>query len=229
MSNKNEVSAETGGSLVVKLVETLAPDYVAIKTDIGYLKVRKPKASRDELAELFADRSRRMYTSYGIVSALPSVIPGVGTVAQIGIEAGTILGDLAYMIRHMARMAMGIAIIYGHDTQAFDSQEFLKLLGYWCGVLRPVGDMLIRIGTKKAIVMVNKNLTKEVLKKINQKIGMTIFTKYGTKRGGIALGRMIPFGIGAAIGGTFNYVTMTGFKKSAINFFRNEPELGMAS
>ena len=50
-----------------------------------------------------------------------------------------------------------------------------------------------------------------------------------TETGGIALGRAIPFGIGAAICGTFNRATMTGFKRNAISFFRNAPELGMAS
>ena len=39
------------------------------------------------------------------------------------------------------------------------------------------------------------------LKKLNLKLGATVFTKYGTKRGGVALGRMLPFGVGAAIGG----------------------------
>ena len=141
------------------------------------------------------------------------------------IEAGTIMGDLAYMIRHMARMSMGIAAIYGHDLKGFDAQEFLKLLGYWCGALRPIGDALVRGITKTAIKVIDKNITAEVIKKINKKIGVALVTKYGTKRGGISLGRVIPFGVGAIIGGIFNYATMTGFKKAAIKWFRDPIEL----
>lgn len=212
-------------NIIVKMIMTIAPDVKSVENDIGFLKVRYPNASKDKLANWFANRSRKFYTAYGVVSALPSLIPGIGTAVQVGIEAGTIMGDLAYMIRHMARMSMGIAAIYGHDLNGFDAQEFLKLLGYWCGALCPIGDALVRFGAKTAIKIIDKNITSETIKKINQKIGITLVTKYGTKRGGISLGRTIPFGIGAIIGGAFNYATMTGFKKAAINWFREPIEL----
>ena len=218
-----EVHEKAG--LIINMIMTIAPDIKSIESDIGFLKARYPNASNDKLAVWFADRSRRLYTAYGVVSALPSAIPGIGTALQVGIEAGTITGDLVYMIRHMARMSMGIASIYGRELKGFDAQEFLKLLGFWCGALRPVGDALVRLGVKTAIKVIDKSVTPEMIKKINQKIGITLVAKYGTKRGGIALGRIIPFGVGAAIGGLFNYATMTGFKKAAINWFKDPVEL----
>ena len=57
---------------------------------------------------------------------------------------------------------------------------------------------------------------------INRRVGTTIFTKYGTKRGGIALGKLIPFGVGALVGGSFNYYTMNGFKKKAVKYFESD-------
>ncbi len=224
-SNENCLEVQEKANLIVRTIMTIVPDVESIETDIGYLKARYPKASDDKLANWFADRSRRLYTAYGIVSALPSVIPGVGTAMQMGIEAGTILGDLAYMIRHMARMSMGIAAIYKQDLKSFDSQEFLKLLGYWCGALKPIGDAVVRFGVKTSVKIIDKNITASMIKKINQRVGITLVAKYGTKRGGIALGRVIPFGVGAFLGGAFNYATMTGFKKAAIKWFRDSTEL----
>jgi hypothetical protein len=61
-----------------------------------------------------------------------------------------------------------------------------------------------------------------VFKRINRKVATTIVAKYGTKRGGIAVGRLIPFGVGALVGGGFNLATMKAFKKSAINYYRTE-------
>ncbi len=58
--------------------------------------------------------------------------------------------------------------------------------------------------------------------KINRKVGTTIFTKYGAKRGGIAVGRLIPFGVGALVGGGFNLATMKKFKRNAINYFSSD-------
>ncbi|WP_284747723.1 hypothetical protein [Amycolatopsis sp. RTGN1] len=42
------------------------------------------------------------------------------------------------------------------------------------------------------------------LLKVNKVLGKNFVTKYGTKQGIIALGRVVPFGIGAAIGGGAN-------------------------
>lgn len=56
---------------------------------------------------------------------------------------------------------------------------------------------------------------------MNQKIGRKLVTKYGSKRGGAVLGRLVPFGVGAVVGGTFNYFTIDRFGKAANGYFRN--------
>ena len=48
-------------------------------------------------------------------------------------------------------------------------------------------------------------------------------TKYGTKRGAVALGRALPFGIGAAIGGGANYAFARAIAGHADRFFRDLP------
>jgi hypothetical protein len=42
------------------------------------------------------------------------------------------------------------------------------------------------------------------LNQINSVLGRNFVTKYGTKQGVIVLGRVVPFGIGAVIGGGAN-------------------------
>ena len=75
---------------------------------------------------------------------MPSTIPGVGTAAQIGIEAATISGDLALMLRWMAGTCYGVGLIYEKDIESEFSQEFLKILGLWSGVIESA-----KIGTEK--------------------------------------------------------------------------------
>jgi len=53
-------------------------------------------------------------------------------------------------------------------------------------------------------------------------VGTTIVTKYGTKRGGIALGRVIPFGVGVVVGGGFNLATMKGFKRASLKYYGSD-------
>ena len=50
-------------------------------------------------------------------------------------------------------------------------------------------------------------------------VGTTILTKYGTKRGGVAIGKLIPFGVGVVVGGGFSYLTMKKFGDSARKYF----------
>lgn len=207
---------------LLTIVNAVSPSYESIKTEIAELKKSYPKKTKEELANIFGDRLKRKYTSVGVATALPSVIPGLGTAVQIATEVTTVSGDLALMLRWMAANCYGIGIIYEKDIEAEFNQEFVRILGVWCGVIQFAKVGTTKIATKVAAVQFNKNVSGKVLQKINQRVSTTILTKYGTKRGGIALGRLIPFGVGAAIGGTFNYFTMNGFKKSAITYFKSE-------
>ena len=47
--------------------------------------------------------------------------------------------------------------------------------------------------------------------------------RYGTRRGLVAVGRALPTGIGAAIGGTANYVAVRTLARNADEFFSRLP------
>ncbi len=208
-----------GESTFLTIVNKIAPSFDSLEQEIMEIKKDNKSSNKSELADIFANRIRRKYTSIGVASALPSIIPGVGTAVQVGFEVGAISGDALLLLRWMAAISYGIALIYGKNIRDEFNQEFVKVLGVWCGVIRIAKQATKRIGTRVAVVQFNKRVSGKVLAKINQKVGTTIFTKYGTKRGGIALGKLIPFGVGAIVAGTFNYVTMTQFKKAAIKYY----------
>lgn len=206
---------------LLTIVNAVSPSYDSILTEIAELKRSNPSKLKDELADLYGNRLRKKYTSVGVVSALPGAVPGIGTAVQITTEVATISGDLALMLRWMAANTYGIALIYDKDIQSEFNTEFLKILGLWCGVIQSTKIVTTKIATRVAAAQFNKNVSGKVLQRINQRVGTTILTKYGTKRGGVALGKLIPFGIGAAIGGTFNFYTMNHFKKAAIQYYKD--------
>lgn len=204
------------------IINAVAPKYEDIALEIEELRKSNPKLNKSELSKKFARKIRNQYTSVGVVTALPSAIPGLGTAAQIAIEGGMISGDLLVMLRGMSKMCYGIGMINEKDmTQGFN-QDFIKILGMWSGVIVPLKTATEKIGTKVAFTQFNKHISGKMLQKINKKVGTTILTKYGTKRGGVALGRMIPFGVGAIVGGTFNYTTMKGFSVAAISHYQSD-------
>lgn len=203
---------------IVTLTQKLIPPYEEIKRDVNDFRKAHPAMTACELADAYGSRICWKYTSVGVATALPSAIPGVGTMTQIAIEGCSISADIALMLRWMGSMTCGIGYIYGRDMTTNFNQDFVKILGLWCGVLKTAEQATKRVATKVAVSQFNK-IPGKIFIKINQKVGTTIFTKYGTKRGGIAIGRLIPFGVGAIVGGTYNSVTMRTFKKKATVFF----------
>ena len=209
---------------LLSIINGLTPSPEYVNREVQDLKYLHPNKSQDQLAKIWAKKIRRNYTSVGIASALPSAIPGVGTAVQIAIEAGTISGDLALMLRWMGKMCMGIGFIYGNNMSMDINKDLLNILGLWCGVIQAAKEVTKKIGTKVAIAQFDKHVTGKILAKINQRVGTTILTKYGAKRGGIAVGKLIPFGVGAVIAGTFNFSTFSSFMNSAINYYKTEEE-----
>lgn len=207
---------------ILDFVKAVAPSFKSIKKEINELRKSYPTKNKHELSELYGKRLKRKYTSIGVASALPSTIPAIGTTVQMGIEIGTSAGDLALMLRWMAANCYGIAIIYEKDISAEFNEEFIKILGLWCGAIHFVKKETTVFIRKAAVVYFNKKVTSKILQQINKKVGVAIFTKYGSRRGGIALGKLIPFGVGVLVGGTFNYYTMKRFNITAIEYFETE-------
>ncbi len=198
-----------------------ATEKLQINRQISDLRSAHPGLTKDELADKWADKICWLYATEGAVTALPSAIPGIGTMAQIGIEVGAISADLTCMLVFMVGMVSGVGQIYERDTEAPFNQEFVKILGLWCGVFTLGREPVVRVAAKVAVAQF-KRVPGEVFKRINQKVGATIVTKFGMKRGGIAVGRLVPFGVGALVGGGFNFVTMNGFKQFAIDYYKTE-------
>lgn len=200
----------------LSVVRAVSPTFETINSEIYELRKNNPNLNNHKLADKYCSSIINKYTSIGIASALPSVIPGLGTAVQIGTEVATVSADLAMMLRYMSAITYGVAKIYERENINEFDNEFIFTLGLWCGAIQAARGGTIKLGTKVALSAFNKKVPAEIFRKINQKVGTTILTKWGSKRGGIALGKLIPFGVGAAVSGGFNYTTMQSFKKAAI-------------
>ena len=217
-----EVEPTTGAKVLKWAIESLASDTAQILASVEKLKRDNPSASPEQIASVHADRICWLYAGQGAATALPGVIPGLGTATQIGVEAAAILTDVGFMIRNQANMSMGVACAFGHPLDhAARLDELAVQLGLWCGAVVPAREAAKRVGAKIAVAQF-KRVPGKIFQKINQRVGTTIITKYGAKRGGIAIGRLIPFGVGALVGGGVNLAAMKGFKSVALRFYRDE-------
>lgn len=194
------------------------PAFHDIRNDVMVLQHTNAGKSPKQLSRLYANKARNRYASVGAVTALPGVIPGLGTVAQLAVETGAVSADIALMLRWMASTCYATGLIYGRDIQQDFEQEFTLVLGLWAGVILPENTAHAK-GEKITINHFDKHITDRIKNRMNQKIARKLVTKYGSKRGGAVLGRLIPFGVGAVVGGTFNYFTLDKFGRYADDYF----------
>ena len=135
------------------------------------------------------------------------------------------VAEISWFTARSADLILAIAAVHGHTEPSVEERRLWLLSVLAFGdeaatmVTRRRGAMGKGLG-KKATVRISA----ETLKSINHAIGRTILTKYGTKRGVIALGTALPFGIGAAIGGGANYALTRAIARHADSFFRALPQ-----
>ena len=144
---------------------------------------------------------------------MPGAIPGLGTVIQVAIEGEALSADIALMVRNQTYLVFALGYCYGIKGRETLIQDTLICMGLCTNALVLTKSGAIRIGKKVAEAQFKKKFPAKILQAINKKVGKTILTKYGVKRGGIAIGRLVPSGVGAVVGGGFNYLVMKAFKK----------------
>jgi hypothetical protein len=207
---------------LIKIFETLAvfPNPKDIDEAVKKLKAHHSSTSGPDLARKIVNTATWKLTGVGVVASLPSAVPGFGTAFQIGITATSMTGESWLILRNLTAMQLMVAGILDYDVSEPERKEELIIVwGVETGVIIPAKEAIKRVGTKVAIKQFNNRISGSAIKRINQKLGTTVITKWGTKRGGIALGRLIPIGVGTAVGGGMNYLTARSFGAACLKYY----------
>lgn len=127
-------------------------------------------------------------------------ITGLGGLLTLPV---TLPANITTVLFVQIRMIAAIAKMGGYDLK----NDKVKSLVYACLVASSVLDVTkqtgIAVGEKVAMNAI-KNMSGEIVKQINQKVGFRLFTKFGEK-GIVNFGKAIPV-IGGIIGGLFDTV-----------------------
>jgi|SRR5215212_9942399 len=207
---------------LINMFETLAvfPNPKDIDEAVKKLKVKHSSTSGPDLARKIVNSATWKLTGVGVVASLPSAIPGLGTAVQIGITTTSITGETWLILRNLTAMQLMVAGILGYDVSEPERKEELIIVwGIETGAVVPAKEAMKRVGTKVALKQFDKRVSGAALNRINQKLGTTVLTKEGTKRGGIALGRLIPIGIGTLVGGGMNYLAARSFGAACLKYY----------
>lgn len=209
---------QESSSFLLKAIDRLAPDPEKVSAWVESLRAKNEGITNDGLARYVTRHVRRVFTGQGAALALPGAIPGLGTMVQLGTEVGMASTDVALMLRHQTYLVFAIGHCYGITDRDILIQDTLLCIGLWTNALSLTRGGEIRMGDEVVDANFHRHFPARVLQLLNKKVGTAIITKYGTKRGGVAIGKLIPFGVGVAVGGGFNYVTMTRFSSRATTY-----------
>jgi len=186
-------------------------DPPAIIASVAAERKEKPDASNKKLAEEAFSRARWKATATGVATGLPAN-------PWVAVPAATL--DVAATLKIEVLAAARAAVIY--DSKFFENEDaawelLVPIFGINAGsqLIRQAG---IRGGMGLTRAGIKKYLTKETLKQF-QKIMLKYFGIKVTQKGVIT--KTIPI-IGGFIGGTWNYIEVSGVKKRTINYFEGK-------
>jgi hypothetical protein len=189
------------------------------RAHVARLRRKSPEASPQEILRRLNRDFRTGTVSTGAGVGAAAAAPAVGTGVAISLAGGEFVTFLGASVLYV----LARSEVYGMRTSDVERQRFLVtavLLGESASSAIPT--VAERTGKHWARAVI-RTIPRESIVKVNKVLGRNFVTKYGTKQGVIVLGKVVPFGIGALIGGTMNGLVSHGIIRSSDRAFGPVP------
>ncbi|MFZ8997645.1 MAG: hypothetical protein ACO3D0_04660, partial [Ilumatobacteraceae bacterium] len=156
----------------------------------------------------------------GAAAGAAAAAPMVGTAATLAATGA----ELAWFTGRAGDLILTIAAIHGRPDPTVDERRawVLAVLLYGSSARDEFARTLQQASTG-VLPTLDRQLPVATLQTANRIMSRMFVRRFGTRRGLVALGRALPIGIGAAIGGTANYVTVRNLARNADEFFARLP------
>ena len=172
----------------------------AIRARVEHLRATNPLYTNDQLALALIRSTRRRVAATGALSGVTAIAPGLGTVLAIG----TVTGQTLYALEQEIELVLGIAMVYGHDLSGSEDRvlEALVVIGVAGGALKLRENVLVAGGQRLTIRLLERFLTRAVASRSTR-----------------IAGRLIPLGIGVAVGAGFDWASVTALGRAAMRYY----------
>lgn len=170
---------------------------------------------------------RREVSALGAVTGAVAAAPGLGTASA----ASALIADMGWFTMRATDLIMTVGAVHGYVEStpeqrrswvlavlAFGeeaSDRFLELAAEMDGQVI-AGE---HVGQVVTSVVGSDAVTIDALRRINAELAAHVLTRYGSRRSLLAVGKLLPFGIGAAVGGSTNYAMGRLISGHASRFF----------
>ncbi|MCE6995982.1 hypothetical protein LZG04_14385 [Saccharothrix sp. S26] len=216
------VSASSGrGQPILDLLDkAIRLQTPLVRKNIARARHRNPDATPAEVIRAL----ERMYVSAlagtGAAVGGAAAAPAVGTGIALALSAGEAFSSLELS----TLFVLSVAEVHGVQLDEIERRHTL-VMGVLLGPSgsSTIGKVAERTGRHWGRQLVGK-VPAATLRQINSALGRNFVTRYGTRQGIIVLGRVVPFGIGAVIGGGANATVAALAVRAARRAFGPAPE-----
>ena len=192
----------------VKMLDrVIAVQRPVVVSHVNAIRRRHPDADPQQVVQILERQYLAAVTTGGAAVGASAVIPGVGMVAALGLSGAETVGFL----EATALFAQSVTEVHGI---ALDDPERSRTL-VMALILGSPGTQLIKQLAGQAAggqartafwgEMVTSTLPKQVVNGIGGKVRDQFIKRFAARQGASVLGRALPFGIGAAVGGLGNH------------------------
>lgn len=211
--DRSPTAKETGlGAVVLQAVDKA----VAARWDRAQRVAAKTTGSHDERVDALRRRFVREAGAAGAAVGAASAAPGAGLFTF----AGTTAAELGWFTLRASDLILALGALHGHTDAGVEERRswVLSVLAFGDSAHDDFAALAGAVG-KGLGQRAGANVPTRVLSMANRAMAKTVLARYGTKRGVLAFGRALPFGIGAVIGGTTNYALANQIARQADDFF----------
>lgn len=222
MADENEVP-----QVVVKTFDGLmAVHRPLVLANIRRIRRRHPDASPEQLIRILERDYLAAVTAGGAAVGASAVVPGIGTGASLvlsGAETAGFLETSALFAQSVTEIH-GIAVVEPERARALVMALMLGAGGK--DLVRQFAGQAGRGGQGMNAYwgeLITSSLPKALVGQLTDKIKGTFLRRFVVRQGTSVLGRLVPFGIGAVVGGTGNNLMGRRVVKAAREAFPPAP------
>ena len=188
----------------------------AVRARVDALRVAHPHHTNHELAHELIRSTRRRVATSGAISGAASVVPALGTAVAVGAVAG----QTFYALEQEIELVLGIAILFGHELGDSEDRllEALVVVGATSGALKLRQEVMV-VGGERLALVAFRRMPRLLIAHGGGRMLARILSRVATTGAAKVAARVIPLGVGIALGAGFDWVAVTGLGRAAVRYY----------
>jgi hypothetical protein len=190
------------------------------------IRKSRPGATPAQVISILEKRYLAAVTTGGAAVGVAAALPAIGTIASLALSTA----ETAAFLEASALFAQSVTEVHGiavvNPERARTLVMTMILGGAGTELVEQLAGEIVGVGPARSTFwgeLVTKNVPRSAIGRIARPLRSYFVRRFATREGAGIIGRAIPFGIGAVIGGTGNHLLGRRVVQSARSAFGAAP------